>query len=67
MTTGDIQPLEDGTLTEAVLSEPSIRVELTYSPLNALATMQHVRSPLAGATVLFAGTLFLFSYFHQDL
>lgn len=37
-------------------SEPGIHVSLTHSPLNPLTTMSHVRSPSAGAIVLFAGT-----------
>lgn len=37
-------------------SEPGIHVSLTHSPLNPLLTMSHVRSPSAGAIVLFAGT-----------
>lgn len=37
-------------------SEPGIHVSLTHEPLNPLTTMSHVRSPSAGAIVLFAGT-----------
>lgn len=37
-------------------SGPGIHVSLTHEPLNPLTTMSHVRSPSAGAIVLFAGT-----------
>ncbi|KAK5740127.1 hypothetical protein LTR17_004839 [Elasticomyces elasticus] len=37
------------------LTEPSIHVALTYSPLDASAAMARVKSPKAGAVVLFAG------------
>ncbi|KAJ4386487.1 hypothetical protein N0V93_009384 [Gnomoniopsis smithogilvyi] len=37
-------------------SEPGIHVSLTHETLNPIATMAHVRSPSAGAIVLFAGT-----------
>ena len=66
MATETRQSLEGSSL-GAILSKPSIRVELTHGPLNALTIMQHVRSPLAGATVLFAGTPSLFHYSHQPL
>ncbi len=33
-----------------------VSVSLTHSPLNVLSTMAFVRSPKAGAIVLFAGT-----------
>jgi len=33
-----------------------VSVSLTHSPLNVLSTMTSVRSPKAGAIVLFAGT-----------
>ncbi|KAK5124331.1 hypothetical protein LTR08_005952 [Meristemomyces frigidus] len=37
------------------LTEPAIHVSLTYSPLDATATLARVKSPKAGAVVLFAG------------
>ncbi len=37
------------------LSEGDCYVALTYDDLDALAIMNRVRSPKAGATVLFAG------------
>lgn len=37
-------------------SEPGIHVSLTHDPLDPTATMARVRSPAAGAIVLFAGT-----------
>ncbi|KAJ4416307.1 hypothetical protein N0V82_006837 [Gnomoniopsis sp. IMI 355080] len=37
-------------------SEPGIHVSLTHEILDPIATMAHVRSPSAGAIVLFAGT-----------
>ena len=35
--------------------EDNIHVELTYSPLDSATTMNRVKSPQAGAIVLFAG------------
>lgn len=43
---------------EQSLSEPSIRVSLTHDPLDASAAMSRVKSPKAGAVVLFAGMPF---------
>lgn len=40
----------------AILSEPNLHVSITYQPLEPLLTLSHVRSPSAGAIVLFAGT-----------
>ena len=40
---------------EQSLSEPDIYVSLTYDPLDASAAMARVKSPKAGAVVLFAG------------
>ena len=40
---------------EQSLSEPNVYVSLTYDPLNASAAMARVKSPKAGAVVLFAG------------
>jgi molybdopterin synthase catalytic subunit len=40
---------------EQSLSEPNIYVSLTYDPLDASAAMARVKSPKAGAVVLFAG------------
>lgn len=37
-------------------SEPGIHVSITHGTLDPIATMGHVRSPSAGAIVLFAGT-----------
>ena len=42
---------------EQSLSEDSIHVSLTYDPLDSTAAMARVKSPKAGAVVLFAGTL----------
>jgi hypothetical protein len=39
------------------LSEPNIHVELTHSHLDVLHIMNMVKSPEAGAIVLFAGIL----------
>lgn len=41
---------------EKSLSEPDVYVSLTYDELNAKTTMDRVKSPKAGAVVLFAGT-----------
>lgn len=41
---------------EQALSEPSIFVSLTYDALDPSAVMARVKSPKAGAVVLFAGT-----------
>jgi len=38
------------------LVDEGVSVSLTHSPLNVLSTMAFVRSPKAGAIVLFAGT-----------
>lgn len=38
------------------LSAPSVYVSLTYDPLSASDALSRVRSPQAGAVVLFAGT-----------
>jgi hypothetical protein len=48
----------------------NLHVALTYEPLNAASCMARVKSPKAGAVVLFAGTLFQISSqsaspFHQ--
>ena len=40
---------------EQSLSEESIYVSLTYDELNATKAMARVKSPKAGAVVLFAG------------
>lgn len=37
------------------LSEPDVYVSLTYDELNAKSIMDRVKSPKAGAVVLFAG------------
>lgn len=41
---------------EQSLSEANIYVSLTYDPLDAAQAMARVKSPKAGAVVLFAGT-----------
>jgi hypothetical protein len=41
----------------------NIHVALTYEPLDAASHMARVRSPKAGAVVLFAGTLFHIVFF----
>ncbi|KAI9709376.1 MAG: hypothetical protein M1812_007712 [Candelaria pacifica] len=38
------------------ISSSNIHIELTHSPLSIPAVISHVRSPKAGAIVLFAGT-----------
>nr|OQO32679.1 hypothetical protein B0A51_00057 [Rachicladosporium sp. CCFEE 5018] len=38
------------------LTEPNIHVALTYAPLSSQSTLDLVKSPSAGAIVLFAGT-----------
>ncbi|KAK5717355.1 hypothetical protein LTR15_009249 [Elasticomyces elasticus] len=40
---------------EHALFEPNIHVGLTYAPLDAFAAISRVKSPKAGAVVLFAG------------
>lgn len=40
---------------QELLSEDGITVALTYEILQPLAVMAHVKSPKAGAVVLFAG------------
>ena len=40
---------------EQSLSEPYIYVSLTYDPLDTSAAMARVKSPKAGAVVVFAG------------
>jgi len=44
------------TAAEMLLEEENLHVELTYSHLNAIEIMHRVKSPKAGAVVLFAGT-----------
>lgn len=39
------------------MSEENIHVELTHEPLSITGTLDRVRSPKAGALVLFAGLL----------
>ena len=41
---------------EQVLTDANIYVSLTYDPLDATAMLARVKSPKAGAVVLFAGT-----------
>ena len=52
-TMADPQQQFDG---EQALSEDSIHVSLTYAPLDSSAALARVKSPKAGAVVLFAGT-----------
>ena len=40
------------------LDEQNVYVSLTYDELNAKTTMDRVKSPKAGAVVLFSGTVF---------
>src|SRR5690554_3006808 len=40
----------------ASLSKDNIHIHLTYSPLNILATLSHIRTPKAGALTSFIGT-----------
>lgn len=44
---------------EQALEEQDVFVSLTYDELNAKTTMDRVKSPKAGAVVLFSGTVFL--------
>jgi hypothetical protein len=48
----DLNPMEDMSLSEA-----NIYVHLTHAPLDVLHVMSLVKSPEAGAIVLFAGRL----------
>jgi hypothetical protein len=41
---------------EQALDEQNVYVSLTYDELNAKTTMDRVKSPKAGAVVLFSGT-----------
>ena len=43
---------------EKALDEQNVYVSLTYDELNAKTTMDRVKSPKAGAVVLFSGTVF---------
>ena len=43
---------------EQALEEQNVYVSLTYDELNAKTTMDRVKSPKAGAVVLFSGTNF---------
>jgi hypothetical protein len=43
---------------EQALNEQNVYVSLTYDELNAKTTMDRVKSPKAGAVVLFSGTVF---------
>ena len=45
---------------ENPLSEQDVYVSLTYDELNAKSMMDRVKSPKAGAVVLFAGTIVLY-------
>ena len=45
---------------EKSLSEQDVYVSLTYDELNAKSMMDRVKSPKAGAVVLFAGMAFLY-------
>ena len=52
--TGSSARLFDG---ETSLSEQDVYVSLTYDELNAKSMMDRVKSPKAGAVVLFAGMI----------
>lgn len=43
---------------EQALDEQNVYVSLTYDELNAKTTMDRVKSPKAGAVVLFSGMIF---------
>jgi hypothetical protein len=43
---------------EQALDEQNVYVSLTYDELNAKTAMDRVKSPKAGAVVLFSGTVF---------
>jgi len=45
---------------EKSLSEQDVYVSLTYDELDAKSMMDRVKSPKAGAVVLFAGTISLY-------
>lgn len=47
--------MED-THTTHTLTEPNIHVALTHEPLDIPSTLNRIKSPKAGAIVLFAGT-----------
>jgi len=47
--------MED-THTTHTLTEPNIHVALTHDPLDIPSTLNRIKSPKAGAIVLFAGT-----------
>lgn len=49
---------------EKSLSEQDVYVSLTYDELDAKYTMDRVKSPKAGAVVLFSGRSAYFSSFH---
>lgn len=51
-----------------LVSVDNVHVELTYEPLNITATLDRVRSPKAGALVLFAGlnTLAIYALFEES-
>jgi hypothetical protein len=57
-------PVQDST---AEHSEDGIYVALTHEHLDPLAIMNKVRSPSAGAIVLFAGAAFLHTYSEHAL
>lgn len=46
------------------MSEENIHVELTHEPLSITGTLNRVRSPKAGALVLFAGLNPCYTRFH---
>jgi hypothetical protein len=50
--------MTDSTSSPTKLEEESIHVEITYDHLNINSIISQVKSPKAGAIVLFAGELF---------
>lgn len=65
---GDPPPVEKMDLSSTPqsqsLSEENIHVELTHEPLSITGTLNRVRSPKAGALVLFAGLNPCYARFH---
>jgi len=49
------EPSHDVLTGEQCLSEPNVYVSLTNEPIDASVTLARVKSPKAGAVVLFAG------------
>ncbi|KAL7275401.1 Molybdopterin synthase catalytic subunit [Rhizina undulata] len=51
-----IPPTPQATTTPSSITLPNLHCELTHAPLSPTAILDHIRSPAAGALVLFAGT-----------